>query len=291
MDDKKNIAQFPQRRPARPVKVVAVTGGKGGVGKSVLCANLALSLAQSGRRVMLLDGDLALANAHMLLGMRPRQTLRNVVRGECSLREAVCDGPAGVRVLAGANGFLDMSQLSGREHAGIINCFSDYEEQLDVLMVDTAPGMSDSVLQFAGASSHPIVVLRDEPASIADAYAIMKLLVTEKGVSRFHVVTNMMSAESGLRTFEHLRGIVERFLPASVVHAGNVPSDERLARSVRSQNPVVTSFPRSNATRALQRIAQRIDGWSVPQFASGRLEFFVDRLLCSSPGSVDREAV
>jgi flagellar biosynthesis protein FlhG len=195
------------------------------------------------------------------------------------LRNAISNGPGGLQLLAGANGFLDMTQLSAIEHAGIINCFSEYESRLDVLMVDTAPGISDSVLQFAGAASHPVVVVRDEPASIADAYSIVKLLNSEKSVECFDIVTNMTSSESGNRLFVHLQNIVERFLPVTLNHAGSVPSDERLARAVRCQRPVVTAFPRSHAARSLNRLARRIDGWLPPANASGRLEFFVDRLI------------
>lgn len=277
-----NVTQLRSRTIRRPVKVVAVTGGKGGVGKSAICANVALSLAQLGRRVMLLDGDLGLANAHLMFGMRPRHTLRHVVRGECDLSHAISNGPGGMQLLAGANGFLDMTRLDTREHAGIINCFNEYEHALDVLMIDTAPGISDSVMQFAGAASRAMVVVRDEPASIADAYSIIKLLNTDKGVERFDVVTNMMSGDSGERVFEHLSSTVDRFLPATLQHAGNIPVDEMLARSVRCQRPVVTAFPRSSAARAMNRLAQRIDSMPPPACASGRVEFFVDRLTSSS---------
>ena len=279
MGSKGNIAHLVSRKGPAPVKVIAVTGGKGGVGKSNICVNVAVSLASMGRRVMLLDGDLGLASAHLLLGQRPRHTLRAVVRGECRLTDAISNGPAGLQLLAGANGFVDMSQLGPGEHAGIINCFSEYENSLDVLMVDTAPGISDSVLQFAGAANYPLVVIRDEPASIADAYSIIKILNAQKRVVHFDVVTNMTSNDSGVRAFEHLRNIVERFLPVTLVHAGNVPADERLARAVRCQRPVVTAFPRSGAARSLYRLAQKIDAWRQPSVASGRLEFFVDRLI------------
>ena len=205
-----------------------------------------------GRRVMLLDGDLGLANAHLLLGLRPLQNLRQVVRGECSLRSAITQGPAGLQLLAGANGFLDMTRLSSREHAGIVNCFGEYESRLDVLMVDTAPGIADSVLQFAGAANHSVVVVRDEPASIADAYSIIKLLNSEKGVSHFEVVTNMTSSESGARVFAHIRSIVERFLNVTITHTGNVPSDERLVRAVRSQT---SGHNRISAVQCCQIVA------------------------------------
>ena len=281
MDDTRKIARMPSRNSRPPVKVVAVTGGKGGIGKSAISANIALSLALMGRRVMLLDGDLGLANAHLMLGLRPRRTIRHVVRGECALKDAVVNGPAGLRFLAGANGFEDMAQLTETEHAGIIRCFSEYESRLDVLMIDTASGISDSVLQFAGAANHSIVVVRNEPASIADAYSIIKLLYRAKRLERFSIVTNMCTGETGTRVFEHLQRTAERFLPVSLTHTANIPADERLARAVRCQRPVVTAFPRCPASRALQRLALRVDGWEAPARPSGRLEFFVERLLAA----------
>ena len=290
MDSMSNIARFPSRSQHKPVKVVAVTGGKGGVGKSAICANVALCLASMGRRVLLLDGDLGLANAHLMLGVRPRYTLRNVVRGECSLHKAICDGPGGLKLLAGANGFLDMAQLAVSEHAGIVNCLSEYEQKLDVLMVDTAPGVSDSVLQFAGAASTAVVVVRDEPASIADAYAIIKILNTEKRIEHFDVVTNMTSSERGARVFSHLQKTVDRFLTATLAHTGNVPADDKVLRAVRSKRPVLTAFPRSSAAKSLHRLARRIDDMPPPANASGRLEFFGDRLFSGAmPEPVRRE--
>jgi flagellar biosynthesis protein FlhG len=279
MDRIDNIARFPARSQHKPIKVVAVTGGKGGVGKSAICANVALSLASMGRRVLLLDGDLGLANAHLMLGVRPRFTLRQVVRGECELDKAICDGPGGLKLLAGANGFIDMARLCVSEHAGIINCLSAYEQQLDVLMVDTAPGISDSVLQFAGAASTAMVVVRDEPASITDAYSIIKILNTEKRVAHFDVVTNMTSAERGARVFNHLQKTVDRFMTATLSHTGNVPADDKVLRAIRSKRPVLTAFPRSSASKSLHRLARRIDGMPPPANASGRLEFFGDRLF------------
>ena len=284
MDKQTNITALRANRPVAPVKVIAVTGGKGGVGKSTISANVAISLALMGRRVMLMDGDLGLANAHLMLGLRPRRTLRHVVQGECELRDAVVNGPAGLRLVAGANGFRDMARLSECEHAGIISSFSQYERRLDVLLIDTAPGISDSVLQFSSAANHSMVVVRDEPASLADAYSIIKLLYREKRMERFCIVTNMCEAEAGTRVFEQLRRTVERFLPVSLVHTANIPYDERLIRAVRAQRPVVTAFPRCHAARALQRLAMRVDAWDVPDQASGRLEFFVERLLAHDRG-------
>ncbi len=282
---KQSMTQFEKVTPLRrsdagaPVKVIAVTGGKGGVGKTSVSANLALALSLMNRRVMLLDGDLGLANANLMFGVRPRMTLRNVVAGNCTLNEAVTCGPAGLKLVAGASGFADMSALSPIQHAGIISAFSQLEGKLDVLLVDTAPGISDSVLQFAGAANHALVLVKDEPASLTDAYAIIKLLHQRHGVERFSIVTNMVRHDSGQKVFDRLSRTVARFLPVLLNHMGSIPFDDRMMRAIRRQDPVITAFPRSLATLAIKRLAHRIDAWTPPAVATGRPQFFVERLF------------
>ena len=273
-------------RRLRPVKVVAVTGGKGGVGKTSLCANLALALATTQRRVMVLDGDLGLASVNLMFGIQSEATLRDVVRGTHTLAEIVIRGPAGIRIVPGSSGFLEMTRLSSHEHAGIVRAFGDLERDLDLLLVDTAPGISDSVLQFAGAAHYPLIVVCDEPASIADAYAIVKLLVKERGARAIAVVTNQTRAEQGRALFARFERIVARFLPVALTHAGNIPYDERMTRSIRCRQPIVTAYPRSPAALALKHLAERIDAWPTRTEVRGDLEFFVERLLPSKVGGV-----
>jgi flagellar biosynthesis protein FlhG len=276
---KQKVTLLHPHGPRRPVKVVAVTGGKGGVGKTSICANIAMALAALGRRVLLVDGDLGLANAHLMFGLRPARNLRHFVRGTHSLGDVVVEGPAGLKLVAGASGFDDMANLQPSEHAGIIRAFNDLETHLDVMLIDTAPGIGDSVLQFAGAAHRSLVILRDEPASIADAYAIVKLLHQRKQLARFDIVTNMATQSDGEAAFGKLNRAVERFLPVALTHAANIPADERVARAVRSQTTVVASFPKSLAALALKRLAYRVDAWSVPTEPTGNIEFFADRLM------------
>lgn len=174
-----------------PVRVIAVTGGKGGVGKTNISVNLAVSMAEMGRRVMLLDADLGLANIDVVLGLHPQYDLSHVLSGERSLEEVVLQGPAGIRVVPGASGVQQMAELSAAEHAGLIRAFSDVGNDLDVLIIDTAAGISDTVVSFSRAAQELIVVVCDEPASITDAYAMIKLLNREYGLDRFRILANM----------------------------------------------------------------------------------------------------
>jgi flagellar biosynthesis protein FlhG len=267
-------------RSARPVKVLTVTGGKGGVGKTNIAANLGIALALLGRRVMLLDADLGLANVDVVLGLHPAHNLGHVLRNERRLEEILVTGPAGLRVVPGASGLAELARLSPAQHAGIIHAFSELTEDLDTLLVDTAAGLSEGVLRFCEAAHEVLVVVCDEPTSITDAYALIKVLSTERHVRRFRIVTNMTHQGGDGRTlFEKLLRVTERFLQVTLDHAGSIPYDDRVWRAVQLQVPFVTAFPTSVAAAALKKLAHRADSWEAPREARGNIEFFVERLL------------
>ena len=264
----------------QPVKVVTVTGGKGGVGKTNISANLAVALSTLGRRVMLLDADLGLANVDVLFGLQPQFNLADVVNGNRGLDEVIVRGPENVMVVPGASGLSDMANLTAAHHAGIINAFNDLSSPIDVLLVDTAAGISDGVLRFAEAAHEVIVTVCDEPTSITDAYALIKLLSTERSVTRFRIVTNMTRhGGDGGKLFDKLLRITDRFLRITMDHAGSIPFDDRVWRAVQLQTPFIQSFPSSLASSALKQLANRVDGWTIPRNARGNIEFFIDRLL------------
>ncbi len=272
-------------RNPKPVKVITVTGGKGGVGKTNISANLAIAMCMLGRRVMLLDADLGLANVDVLLGLQPAHSLADVVKGERRLQDVIVSGPAGVRVIPGASGLAEMASLSPAQHAGIIHAFSELNEDLDALIVDTAAGISESVLRFCAAANEVLVVVCDEPTSITDAYALIKVLSTEHQVTRFRIITNMThQGGDGRSLFEKLLRVSERFLQVTLDHAGSVPYDDRVWRAVQLQTPFVTAFPSSLAAGALKKLAQRADNWEGPRAARGNIEFFVERLLRTRGG-------
>ncbi len=268
------------RTAQRPVKVISVTGGKGGVGKTNISANLSVALSMLGRRVMLLDADLGLANVDVMFGLQPHYNLADVVKGERSLQEVIVNGPAGVMVVPGASGLSEMANLTPAHHAGIVNAFSELAVDLDTLIVDTAAGISDGVLRFTEAAHEVLVVVCDEPTSITDAYAIIKVLSSERGVSRFRVVTNMTrQGGDGSGLFEKLYRVTDRFLDVTLDHAGSIPFDDRVWRAVQLQTPFVTAFPTSLAAGALKKLAHRADKWELPESARGNIEFFMERLL------------
>ena len=263
-----------------PVQVIAVTGGKGGVGKSNVSVNLSVCLANMGRRVALLDADLGLANIDVLLGLTPKRNLENVLAGECSLMDILLTGPGGIRIIPASSGTQKMTMLGSMEHAGLIHAFSELSDQIDVLVIDTAAGISDSVVSFVRAAQEVLVVVCDEPSSITDAYALIKLLNREYGVDRFRVVANMTrSTQEGRNLYNKLTQVAERFLDVTLQYVGNIPFDETVRKAVQRQRAVVDVAPRSKAGIAFKQLAEKVDLWPLPSTPRGHLEFFVERLV------------
>ena len=272
----------------RPVRVIAVTSGKGGVGKTNVSVNLALALAQRDKKVMLMDADLGLANVDVLLGLRPSYNLSHVLDGERSLEEIIVVGPDGLRIVPASSGARSMMDLDPMQHAGIIRAFSELSEQLDILLIDTGAGISNSVVSYTRAAQEVIVVVCDEPASITDAYALMKVLHREHGIQNFHILANMTHAmQEGRELFAKISKVTDRFLDVALDFMGAVPYDDYVRKAVQRQRAVVDLFPRSKAALAFKNLAHKTDTWPMPTAASGHMEFFVERLIRTPPATVD----
>jgi flagellar biosynthesis protein FlhG len=267
-------------RLTRPVQVIAVTGGKGGTGKTSIAVNLATALAQSGRSTLLLDGDLGLANVDVQLGLTPRCTLEHVLRGERSLQEVIVETAVGLRVVPAASGITRMASLAPGEQATLIEAFNALPAHPEVLVIDTAAGISPTVLHFCQAAQHVLIVLRDEPTSLTDSYAMVKVLSRSHGVRRFRVLANMIRrAGQGEAAFRRLQRVTDRYLDVLMEYVGEIPEDMSLQRAVQSQRSVIEAYPESQAARAFRRLARTTDAWGLPEGPSGRLEFFLERML------------
>lgn len=263
-----------------PVRVVTITSGKGGVGKTNVSVNLAMSMVANGNKVLLMDADLGLANIDVLLGLQPACNLSHVVKGECSLEEVIIKDPSGLRVIPAASGIQDMAELSHIEHAGLIRAFSELSFNPDILLIDTAAGISDSVITFSKAAHEVLVVVCDEPASITDAYAVIKLLHREHGLHRFRILANMVhSTQEGIDLCKKLIKVTDRFLDVTLEYLGSIPYDEYLKKAVQKQRPVINAYPRCKSATAFNKIAQKVSQWPIPDSASGQIEFFIERLL------------
>jgi flagellar biosynthesis protein FlhG len=242
--------------------------------------NLATALAQSGRKTMLLDGDLGLSNCDVLLGLTPRYTLEHVLRGERTLEEIILETSSGVRVVPAASGVARMATLSVTEQNGIVQAFAGLPGQLQTLIVDTAAGIGEQVLQFCQAAQQVLVVLRDEPTSFTDTYALIKVLSRDRGVRHFRVLTNLTrQPEEGQIAFRRLQRVTDRYLEVVLEYAGDIPEDLSLQKSVQAQRPVMEAFPACAAARAFKSLARAVRQWPLPAGPSGGIEFFMERML------------
>ncbi|MGD8956205.1 MAG: MinD/ParA family protein [Chromatiaceae bacterium] len=264
----------------RPIRAIAVTGGKGGVGKTNVSVNLGVAAAEMGQKVLLLDADLGLANIDVVLGLHPQYDLSHVMRGERALEEVLIEGPSGLKVIPGASGVQALAELSPAEHTGLIRAFSEVACDTDLLIVDTAAGISDTVLSFSRAAHEIVVVVCDEPASITDAYAIIKLLNRDHGHQRFRILANMVrSAQEGRELYNKMCRVTDRYLDVTLGFMGAVPFDDSLRKAVRTQRPVVQAFPRSRVAQVFRNLAKKIETWPQPSGANGQVQFFVERLI------------
>ena len=278
-----NLQRFMQRKP---VKVIAVCSGKGGVGKTNVASNIAVALGSRGRNTCLLDADLSLANVDVLLGLQPRFNLSHVVEGKAELADTILRGPRNIRIVPASSGNFCMTDLPPAAQVGIIQAFSELRNQPEVMIVDTAAGISPSVARFVQAAQHPVVVVRDEPASLTDAYALIKVFSQHYGVSRFHIVTNQCrTTREGRALYGKLARVTDSYLDVVLRHLGDVPQDDYLVKAVQEQRAVVDAYPRSAAGEAFQRIAANIDAMPAAREASGGIEFFLERLLMADAAS------
>ena len=248
------------RRGASGVRTIAVTSGKGGVGKTCITVNLAVALARRGRRVLLVDADLGLANVDTILGLHPRATLRQVLAGECAIDDVLLDGPAGVKIVPAASGFEDMGRLGGRQICELLAHFDALAQSFDVALIDTGAGISPAVLCFALAADDKLVVATPEPTSLTDAYAMLKILATRYGERSLDVVVNMArSRGDAARTFAHLARVTERFLGFAPRSLGHLPYDPEIPEAIRRQRAVLELAPRAPVSLALDALAARFD--------------------------------
>lgn len=261
----------------KAIQVIAITSGKGGVGKTQISINLAISLAQKGLRVGLLDGALVLPNVDVALGLDARFGSADVFSGRLRLREVVVRGPESIRVVPSAAGG---SVPTSAELAGLIYSFDEIADDLDLVIIDTASGIDTTVIRLVCASQEVVVVACDEPTSVSSAYALIKLFRRDHGIDRFHLLSNMTrSSGEGRHLYRKMLKLTERFLDVALHYVGAVPFDIQLRAAARSQRAVAEVFPHSKCAIAFNSIAERICDLPLPVAPKGDLEFFFARRL------------
>lgn len=264
----------------KPVKVLAVTAGKGGVGKSTAAINIAVGLALQNKKVMLLDADLGLGNVDILLGLKVKYNLAHVIQGVCSLSDIILHGPYGIQVIPAASGAEFMTKLSPTEHAGIIDSFNELTDSLDYMIIDTAAGISETVLSFVRSSQELIIMLCDEPTSMADAYALIKLMSKRFEWGHFHILVNMVrQMKEGRELFNKLYQAVEQFLDIQLDYLGAIPFDEQVHQAIKKQQAVLVAYPDCLASEAFRELANNIMNRPFKPYLGGNTSFFLERLV------------
>jgi flagellar biosynthesis protein FlhG len=272
--------QMAGEAPGNVVRVVAVTSGKGGVGKTNVTANLAVALAHMGRRVMVLDADLGLGNLDVLLGLAPPYSLADVLEGRRKLSEALVSGPGGITILPAGSGFQELTALNQVQMQELQTELEECEEKTDILLIDTGAGIGRNVTFFATTAQEIIVVVSPEPTSITDAYALMKVLSTQHRERRFRLLVTMTRSPSdGVEVYRKLSLVTGRFLDISIDFIGSIPFDPRLPEAVCRQRALVELYPQSAAGQAFLRLAQDVGRWPLPDGPKGGLQFFYRSLL------------
>lgn len=247
--------------PGPRQRTIAFTSGKGGVGKSNLVLNTGLLLARRGRRVALLDGDLGLASLNVLLGITPRWDLRHVVAGERRLSEVLMRGPHGLLLVPAGSGVAELANLEADEREALLDQLEEVAGTVEYLLIDTGAGINDTVLNLIGASDEAVVVTRPEPTALADAYALMKVVVQQAPAYPFHLLVNMVrDAAQAEQVCRALTEILTRFLGYRPGYAGHVPTDAQVERAVVQQVPFTLLAPRCPAARGVAALVDRLLG-------------------------------
>ncbi len=261
-------------------RVFSITSGKGGVGKTNLVANLSLAFSRLGKRVLIFDGDLGLANIDIVFGVRPQFTIAHVISGEKELTEVITEIRPGISIIPALSGDESMSELSESQKLTLLSEFETIENLFDVVLVDTAAGISTNVIYFNLAAEECIVVVTGEPTSITDAYGIIKVLYGH-GAKRFKILVNMVSGlDEAKAVYYTLSQAAERFLKGAITeYMGFVPADAKVRESVIARAPFLEKFPESQAARAVAQLAEKLAVSPRRTDLDGNIKFFMQRLM------------
>jgi flagellar biosynthesis protein FlhG len=263
-----------------PMRVIAVTGGKGGIGKTTISVNLAILFAKMRKKVLLFDADLGLANVDVLLGLNPEKNIQDFIAGNCSLNDICMNGPHGLKIIPSTSGFQKMADLSTTESANLIRSFSSLTDKIDIMIVDMASGISSQVMDFTHASQDILVVVCNDPSSLMDSYAVIKILHQQYARSRFGIIVNKVrNSYEGYNVFSRFQATAARFMNVSMHFLGHVPQDDYVTIAARDRVAVVDKFPKSNSSLAFTNLCHSINHWSDNSSLAGGIHFFFERLV------------
>ncbi|MBP1753759.1 MAG: hypothetical protein H6Q59_157 [Firmicutes bacterium] len=249
-----------QSAPRRMARVITVTSGKGGVGKSSISVNLAIALSRLGNRVIVLDADFGLANVEVMLGIRPQYNLADLMFRGKSLNDIITEGPENIGFISGGSGIQELTNLSKDQIVYLIQKLVELDERADIIIIDTGAGIADSVLEFVAASTEVLLIATPEPTSITDAYALLKTLNRKTDVSLQDTVIKMVANridnhEDGKELYDKLSLVVNKFLNLKLEYLGALPQDSSVSKAVMRQKPAIALYPNSQFSLTLTSFA------------------------------------
>lgn len=272
---------------ANSPRVIAITSGKGGVGKTNVVGNLAIVCQRMGKRVLLFDADLGLANIDIIYGLNPKYSIDEVIRGEKELSQIIVMGPEGVAVIPASSGVQELAHLTEGHKINLLNEFDALNNRFDLLLIDTSAGISSNVIYFNLAAEERLIVVTPEPTSITDAYALMKVMFSTHGTKNFLLLPNMVRDEKEAQSvYQNLSRVVGRFMGGiSIDYAGFIPWDRCLRESVARREPVVCCHPDASSSNGFKALAQYLLRQTDRRPMDGNIKFFWKRLM---DGAVDK---
>jgi flagellar biosynthesis protein FlhG len=262
-------------------KVISISSGKGGVGKTNVTANLGLAFAQLGKQVLVLDADLGLANIDVLLGITSRYSIEQLFSREKRFSEILVKGPGGMSIMPASSGVLELVDLNETQKIMLLDELDHLGMNVDVLLIDTGAGISSNVLYFNVAAAESIIIATPEPTSITDAYALIKILATKFQKKNFMILVNLASSsQEGKGVFKKINIAVDRFLGSlSLDYLGFIPMDESISRAVKLQRAVLEIYPRSRFSKRIMEVAEIISERPIQCSENGNVQFFWKKLL------------
>ncbi|MBF0277576.1 MAG: MinD/ParA family protein [SAR324 cluster bacterium] len=250
----------PKQKKKRRVRVISITSGKGGVGKTNVTINLAYALSLLGRRVFILDADLGLANIDVLLNISPPFNIEHVLSGEKSINEIIVEGPANIKILPASSGLSELAELDRDEQVKLFRKLGEIDQTMDYLFVDTGAGIASNVLRFNATADEIMLIATPEPTSMTDAYSVIKILATKYHVRKFNLITNAVeSQKEALAVYDRLNKVVYDFLQIKLNYTGFVYKDPMLTKAVRMQKPLLEVYPKSPAGKCFSVLARKLD--------------------------------
>jgi len=262
-------------------RVIAVTSGKGGVGKTNIVGNLAIAFQRMGKKVLIFDADLGLANIDIIFGIHPQDNIDAVIRGEKKLSEIIVQGPEGVSIIPASSGIEEVANLTEGQKLNLLGEFDNLNDKFDIMLIDTGAGISSNVVYFNLAAQERLVVVTPEPTSITDAYALLKVMFSRYGTKEFSILMNMVKDDKEAKSvFKNLSNVADKFLVGiSLDYAGFIPVDDTLKKAVIKRQPVICAYPRAEASQRINALAEYLLNEASVRPVDGNIKFFWKQLI------------